>query len=224
MRSNLTAWIIAVLMCLAAAGALALRPETKRADLTPTWSLEHAIPRSFGEWREEPQLIAQVINPETQALLNKLYSQMVSRVYINPEGYRIMLSVAYGSDQRGSLQVHKPEVCYPAQGFTLLRSAASQIQTRFGDISGRRLFATMNTRNEPVTYWFTTGDKVVSNKLQKRLMDLRYALTGLIPDGMIFRVSSIDPDQTRANLMQDRFINQLLGSVTPADRKRLSGL
>jgi EpsI family protein len=47
--------------------------------------------------------------------------------YVNASGYRIMLSLAYGSDQRGALQAHKPEVRYPAQGFTLHgRSGASE--------------------------------------------------------------------------------------------------
>jgi EpsI family protein len=217
------ALLIAALMCAASVGAMVLRPSTKVADVAP-FSLETTIPKQFGDWHEEPQKSMQVINPETQALLNKLYSQIVTRTYINADGYRIMLSVAYGSDQRGSLQVHKPEICYPAQGFTLIRNEASEIATRFGQIHAQRLFTTMGTREEPVTYWFTTGDTVVRSKLQKRLMDLRYGLTGMIPDGMIFRVSSLDSDQAQANRYQDQFVNQLLQSVSPADRKRLSGL
>jgi EpsI family protein len=75
-----------------------------------------------------------------------------------------------------------------------------------------------------VTYWFTVGDKAVQGTTQKRLVDLRYGLTGRIPDGMLFRISSIDSDQTRAYEMQSHFVNQLLQSVSPAERKRLSGL
>jgi len=41
---------------------------------------------------------------------------------------------------------------------------------------------------------------------------------------LLFRVSSIDPDQARANQMHDQFINQLLQAASPAERKRLSGL
>jgi len=224
MRTNRIAWVIAILMCAASVAAVALRPAVKRADVAPAFSLENAVPKAFGDWREEPSTIAQVVNPETQALLNKLYSQMVSRVYVGDDGYRIMLSIAYGSDQRRSLQVHKPEVCYPAQGFTVLKNEAVQIQTPFGAIPGRRMFTRMGTRDEPVTYWFTTGDKVVTSKLQKRLADLRYGLTGQIPDGLIFRVSSMDSDETRSNAMQDKFVNQLLESLKPEERKRLSGL
>jgi hypothetical protein len=41
---------------------------------------------------------------------------------------------------------------------------------------------------------------------------------------LLFRVSSIDPNQTRANQMQDEFINQLLKAVSPVERKQLTGL
>ena len=221
---NRSAILIAVLMFIASVGAILARPGTRAADLGAAISLETLIPKQFGEWREEPQRIVQVVNPQTQELLDKLYSETLSRTYVNSGGYRIMLSLAYGSDQRGSLQAHKPEVCYPAQGFKLHRSEASQLATPFGEIPAQRLFTSKGPREEPVTYWFTVGDKAVQGKLQKRLVDLRYGLTGQIPDGMLFRVSSIDPDQARANRMQDEFINQLLQAVSSAERKRLSGL
>lgn len=216
-------WLIAMLMVSASVAAVALRPDTKVADLSKI-SLETMIPKQFGEWREEPQRQLQVVNPQTQALLDKLYSQLLARVYVNSQGYRIMLSMAYGSDQRGALQAHKPEVCYPAQGFTLLSTQASNLATPFGEIPAQRLLTSLGPRQEPVTYWFTVGDTAVKNKLQKRLVDLRYGLTGQIPDGMLFRISSIDDNPARANQMQDQFVNQLLQAIPPADRKRLSGL
>ncbi len=224
MTSNRIALLIAALMFSASGGAIVLRPDTKAADLAPAISLENMVPKQFGDWREEPQRNLQMVNPQTQALLDKLYSQVLARVYVNNQGYRVMLSLAYGSDQRGALQAHKPEVCYPAQGFTLQSSKAMPLTTPFGPIPAQRLFTTLGTRQEPVTYWFTIGDTAVQGKLQKRLVDLRYGLTGQIPDGMLFRVSSVDGDQDRANRMQDDFVNQLLQAVPPADRKRLSGL
>ena len=211
-------------MFAASVGAIVAKPSTKLADQRPPISLETLIPKQFGDWREEPLRQVQVVNPQTQELLDRLYSEILSRVYVNAGGYRIMLSLAYGSDQHGSLQAHKPEVCYPAQGFTLKKNEAGVLPTAFGNIPVRRLFTTMGAREEPLTYWFTVGDKVVQGTTQKRLVDLRYGLTGRIPDGMLFRVSSIDRDEARAYQLQDQFINQLLQTVTPAERKRLSGL
>jgi len=224
MQTNRIAFVIGALMVATSAGAIIARPDTKVAHVGPAISLETMVPRQFGDWREEPSRVVQVVNPQTQQLLDKLYSQVLSRAYVNDKGYRIMLSLAYGSDQRGSLQAHKPEICYPAQGFILRKNEAAQLETPFGEIPARRLSTALGSREEPVTYWFTVGDKAVAGKLQKRLVDLRYGLTGRIPDGMLFRVSSIDPDQSRANRMQDQFVNQLLKAVSPSERRRLSGL
>jgi hypothetical protein len=41
---------------------------------------------------------------------------------------------------------------------------------------------------------------------------------------MLFRVSSIDRDQARAYALQQTFVIDLLKSVSPQTRKRLSGL
>ena len=218
-----TALLIGALMFAAAAGAIVARPSTKISDERPAISLESMIPRQFGDWSVAPGTQVQVVNPQTQELLDKLYSEVVSRVYVNAGGYRIMLSLAYGSDQRGSMQAHMPEVCYPAQGFVLKGNETGLLATSFGDIPVRRLFATMGARQEPLTYWFTVGDNAVLGKTQKRIVELTFGLTGRIPDGMLFRVSSIDSDQPRAYRLQEQFVNQLLQSVSPAGRKRLSG-
>jgi len=211
-------------MFAASVGAIIARPSTKFANMKPPISLHTMIPKQFGDWREDRQQVVQVINPQTEELLDKLYSETLSRSYVNSNGYRIMLSLAYGSDQRGSLQAHKPEVCYPAQGFIVQKNEVELLTTSFGDIPARRLFTTMGARQEPVTYWFTVGNEAVQGKLQKRLVELSYTLNGRIPDGLLFRVSSIDANAARAYKMQNQFVNQLLHSLSPAERKRLSGL
>jgi EpsI family protein len=205
-------------------GAIFARPTAKQIGDENTISLETMIPKHFGEWQEETKRYVQVVNPQTQELLDKIYSQVLSRTYINSRGYRVMLSLAYGTDQRGALQAHKPEVCYPAQGFIVQSMQSALLGTAYGEIPVQRLYTTLGARHEPLTYWFTVGDRAVKSQLQKRLTDVSFGLTGRIPDGMLFRVSSIDSDKARAYNMQDQFINDLLQNVSPAERKRLSGL
>jgi EpsI family protein len=210
-------------MCAASVGAVVARPATKVSDSGPAISLEAMIPKQFGEWREEPQRIVQVINPQDRVLIDKLYSQILERSYVNADGYRIMLSLAYSSDQRGYLRAHYPEACYSAAGFTLHSREASRLATQFGEIPVRRLFTSKGSREEPLTYWLKVGDKVVLG-WQSRLVELGYTLTGHVPDGLLFRVSSIDPDQARANQLQDQFINDLLQAMSPTERKQLGGV
>lgn len=217
--------LLAALMCSASViMAFVPQPNTQTRKLAPSILLEQAIPRQFGEWRLDPAQAVLVVNPQTQQLLDKLYGQVLSRTYVNPQGYRIMLSVAYGSHQRGALQAHKPEVCYPAQGFNLLHSESAEIGTTYGAIPGRRMNTQLGSRIEPVTYWFTLGDQTVRSRFEQRMAEIRTTLTGQIPDGLLFRVSSIDGDSKRAYVEHDRFVNDLLAATASADRVRLSGL
>ena len=224
MQMNRTAIVLAVLMCTAAVGGIAARPSAKASDKGQNISLETEVPKAFGEWVLAPEQGAQVVNPQTKELLDKLYSQILTRTYVNKAGYRIMLSMAYGDDQRGGLQAHKPEVCYPAQGFKHHKNDAGQLATQYGNIEVRRLSTSLGQRAEPITYWLTVGDQVIQNKFDKRMAEIRLGLTGQIPDGMLFRISSIDPDTSRAFTMQERFAADLLAGVPAQTRKRLSGL
>lgn len=219
-----TSLLIVALMCAASVGAIVARPAKRIADERPQAPLDETIPRQFGEWKEDTQRGAQVVNPQTQELLDKLYAEVISRVYVNPAGYRIMLSIAYGSDQRGGLQAHKPEVCYPAQGFVVRANMPGKLATPHGEIAVRRLSTALGPRNEPLTYWFTIGGKVVQGTTQKRIVDLAFGVTGRVPDGLLFRVSSVDAEEARAFEMQEAFVNELLRSVTSAALWRLSGL
>ena len=216
--------LLAVVMTLASAGGIAARPTHKAAEAGRSFSLDTMIPKSFGDWREVPQQTALVTNPQTEELLNKLYSQIVSRTYVNSAGYAIMLSIAYGDDQRGGLTAHRPEVCYPAQGFTLQAKKDAVVDTPFGGITARRLATSLGARKEPITYWFNVGDTPIRNQLEQRWVELRLGLFGQVPDGLLFRVSSIDDQPARAYAAQDRFVVDLLSAVDEKARTRLAGL
>jgi EpsI family protein len=219
-----TAVALAALMCSVSVVATFVHPEATAQRRAPAIQLSTAVPQQFGDWRLDRSQATLVVNPQTQQLLDKLYGEVLTRTYVNPRGYRIMLSLAYGSDQRGALQAHRPELCYVAQGFSLLRNDTSDIGTSYGQILGRRMSTQLGSRFEPVTYWFTLGDQTVRSRFERRMAEVRVGLTGQIPDGLLFRVSSIDIDSTRAYTEHDRFVNDLLAAVAPTDRVRLSGL
>lgn len=219
-----TAVALAALMCSASVIATFGQPAATAERRAAGILLETAVPRQFSDWQIDPSQATQVVNPQTQQLLDKLYGQVLARTYVNRSGYRIMLSLAYGSDQRGALQAHKPEACYVAQGFSLLRNDTSDINTSYGHIPGRRMSTQLGSRLEPVTYWFTLGDQTVRSRFERRMAEVRVGLTGQIPDGLLFRVSSIDIDPARAYAEHDRFVNDLLAALAPTDRVRLSGL
>jgi EpsI family protein len=227
--ARVPAWMavcLALLMAGAAGVGQHFRPEAQQPRSTPDdrFVLERDVPRQFGDWQLVNHGSSIVTNPEIQQVIDRLYSQVLTRTYRNAAGYTIMLSIAYGEDQRGGLQAHRPEVCYPGQGFELLSNEEALIQTPLGGIEGRRLVTRNGRRHEPVTYWFNIGGKPVTGRLQRRLEEVRLVMTGQAPDGLLFRVSSIDPQSSQALLEHERFVGQLLAALQPEVRKKLSGL
>lgn len=216
--------IIAVCMLAASGAAMAIRPSHRIADEGPKVELEKIIPSSFGEWTELPQQPGQIINPQVREKLDRIYTQTLSRTYINKNGDHIMLSIAYGADQSDAKQLHYPEVCYPAQGFQVVSNVTGVVKTDFGDIRVRRLLTVLGNRSEPLTYWTTVGNRVVLGGKETKLEQLKYGFKGQIPDGLLFRVSSITPDTERGYADQQAFIRSLVATFPENHRSKIAGL
>ena len=215
--------ILLLLMLLSAGMASALRPTISLADERTPISLKAMVPTAFGDWQEQRNVSASIVDPGTQLVLDKIYSETLTRTYVNKAGYRVMLSIAYGKNQSDALQLHKPEVCYPAQGFTLLAKEASTLDLQGKPIAAVRLQTRLGARVEPITYWTVVGDHITKSGIDKKLTEMRYALNGRIPDGMLVRVSSIDLGTNNAYAMQGEFANQMVQAIAPELRNRFAG-
>ncbi len=215
--------VLALLMFAGAGLAWAMKPTQKIADLGPAVNLESIIPREFSDWRVDPSIMPISVSPDVQAALDKIYNQTLSRTYANPAGGRMMLSIAYGGDQSDSMQMHRPEVCYAAQGFEVLAAVGGTLLTQYGELPVKRLMALQGSRNEPITYWIVVGDKAILSGMRQKFAQLSYGLTGKVPDGFLVRVSSIDRDRQGAYQQQEEFIKAMLGAMSEKDRARIAG-
>jgi EpsI family protein len=210
------------MVAVAAATAVARHALTDGQKALPP-QLARIVPHEFAGWRELPAAPT-VVSAQTQDMLQSIYNEILARVYAAADGYQVMLSIAYGGDQRGTLRAHKPEICYPAQGFKLLDAANTVLHTEHGPIPARTLRTVLGPRNEPVMYWFAFAGRTTASAWERRLQSLRLTMTGQVPDGLLFRVSSIDADAPRAWQRQGDFVRALLGACTPLARARLAGL
>ncbi len=216
--------ITILLLCLAAfAGGQAWRPTARLADTRPKVDLETMFPKAFGDWRLDERMPLQLISPDTQAMLNKLYNQTLSRTYINAKGERIMLSVAYGGDQSDATRAHRPEVCYPAQGFQLNDRQDGALSLGDRTLRVRRLVTQLGGRIEPLTYWITVGERITISGTEQKLAQLSYSTRGVVPDGMLVRVSSIDRDSAKAYQLQQAFVVDMAHAIPPALQAQVIG-
>lgn len=223
MKLSVKNMMLLVLMLVSASLAAALRPTVSLADNLPPINLKAIVPTAFGDWQEQLNQSNQIVNPQQKQMLDKIYSETLSRTYVNTAGYRIMLSIAYGKNQSDALQLHKPEVCYPAQGFTLLAKQPGTLDLLGRPITTIRLETSLGQRHEPITYWTVVGDHITNNGIDKKLTEMRYALHGNIPDGMLVRVSSIDQSADNAHALQNQFAGQMVNAIAPEHRKRFAG-
>lgn len=216
--------LFATLLLLSASGlAHVTKPTIHLADQIGKVDIESVFPTRFGGWRLDTAMPVSIVSPDVEALLKTLYAQTVSRTYVGPAGERIMLSVAYGGDQSDATRAHRPDVCYPSQGFEILSNVDAQIDVGSAEFPVRHMLAKLGQRVEPVTFWFVVGEHVAVSGQQQKLAQLRYGVRGVIPDGMLVRVSSIDPDALGAYQTQARFIADMRAAMSRPARQRVFG-
>src|SRR5687767_10911214 len=129
-----------VAMVLAAAAAPALKPSPVHPGAA-AFDLALVIPRSFGNWIIDPSIVPITPAPDVQAKLDRIYDQIVSRTYVNDQGERVMLVVAYGGEQSDALKAHRQEVCYAAQGFGIRNVSNGNLRLREKTIPVTRVVA-----------------------------------------------------------------------------------
>lgn len=218
------ALVILALTLLATGGANSLRPTQPIADSIALIDLEAMVPQEFADWKVDQEGSIQIVDPRQRQKIEQTYARTLSRTYVSGRGYRVMLAIAYARSQKDAVQVHKPEVCYPAQGFTLHERNSTVLSTEFGDVPVTRIVTSQGARTEPVTYWITVGDRAISGGVHKKVVEIGYGIRGEVPDGMLVRLSSIDHDSTHAYEIHAEFANDLLAAVVPAARMRLAGV
>ena len=212
-----------VLMVAAFAGAAAWRPALRLADTLPKLDLASLFPKRFSDWTTDERMPVQLISPDQAAVLNVIYTQTLGRTYVNRRGERIMLSVAYGGDQSDATRAHRPEVCYPAQGFQVLSARNGRFHANGWTQPVRQLVTRAGGRVEPVSYWIVVGQRVTLTGTEQKLAQLSYGYRGLIADGMLVRISSIDHNAEQAFALQQSFARDLAQAVTPLQRSRVFG-
>ena len=149
-----------VVMLSVAGGAELLRPTIRLADIKPPVVLDSQVPEQFGEWTLDRSMVPVLPSPDVEASLNKLYSATLARTYVNGRGERVLLSIAYGSDQGSeATAVHRPEFCYSAQGFQVNGQGVASLDLGSESIQVQRLIGTQGRRYEPITYWITLDER-----------------------------------------------------------------
>lgn len=194
---------------------------TTEADNAPDF--QRIVPRRFDGWVQDTAIVPILPTPSQQTLLSTIYSQVVSRTYVNSNGEEMMVVLAFGGNQNNRLKIHRQEVCYAAHGFKIEHLTHQNVVVDGLSIPLTRMYAVRGTRREAVTYWFTMGNHVVVTRLSRLLTEIEYSATGEIPVGMLVRISSLGPHDAATYRAHIRFADELLQNIKPRYRHWLVG-
>lgn len=209
-------------MLTAAAAAAALTPR-KHLALLGDRELDTIIPKRIASW-SFVESDSFVLPKSPGSLADRLYSQTVTRLYTSDTRMPVMLVMAYGAVQNDLLQLHRPEVCYAAVGFTI--SASRRVLVPLGgaaELPVRELSAVTDSRQEQICYWTRIGDDLPTDGSAQRMVKLRQQMRGYLADGILVRLSTVGPDDRRVFGDLNAFASELVNAVKPGDRDVLIG-
>lgn len=206
----------------AAAGGAALRIPQPNSPPIDEKVFEKLVPNKVGNWTFQ-QASGLVLPPE-DALSDRLYDNLVTRIYTNPAGQVVMFLVAYKNFQNGVLQIHRPEICYPAGGYILSETQAGAVPIGAAEPLPVNSFSANGTeRDEQVLYWTRIGEHFPVRWIEQRVAVLRANLAQINPDGMLARVSMPNDDMATSKPIMAKFIADLRTASPPQLRRVLFG-
>lgn len=211
-------FLLAAAFAGSAAAAYARTP-TVVEDALGKRKLEDIIPKKIGDW-DFVTASGLLTAPEDQ-LSQLLYSQLFTRVYVNKALPPMMMLVAQSASQTGVLQVHRPEVCYPAGGFTLSPVTEFNLPLAKGSLRTNQLTATADGVSEHIIYWTRIGQHMPTSWSQQRLAIAGDNLRGTIPDAVLARISVQHPNRQEAMALIADFTRTLVDSIPAATRRVL---
>lgn len=180
------------------------------------------VPNRMGTWQSSPA--NGVLIPTAEVPQESGYDDLLTRYFIDDAGRTVMFLIAYGSAQSGSAQLHRPEACYPAAGFSLGDSMRTRLSAPgSAEIVARALTAIKPGRVEQILYWSRVGTSFPTDPASQSLAVIRQSLDGAAPDGALVRMSTLSSDRTSALVLLREFAAALLRQPQPALRRLLTG-
>lgn len=170
------------------------------------------LPADLNGWRAVDLAIDESVSEMLAADHN------VQRAYLHPQRYVIFVYVGYYGTRRGGTPEHTPDVCYPAQGWSIVEATDRSV----GGASGfdvREFVVEKEDERRLVHFWYRTGHATgITSVAGLRLQHFWGRLTRNRGDGALIRLSTRiegdDVDGARARLYGlDLALEGALGGV-----------
>lgn len=149
--------MMALALVLSTAAARRPEPVVASADVT-------VIPKQQGDWKLDHN-----IDLDANTMQQILADSYVAREYKNSAGQRVQLLVVYRRYGRREF-AHRPELCFPAAGFTITKKGKTTLPYAGRDVSAVSLKASLpNGYRTNLAYFFASGKKTEDDFIRQQL-------------------------------------------------------
>ena len=210
------------------AGAEWLRPRQRLVLMPKGERLATLFPRQLPGWEDAGG--GDIVIPRTEGSLQaRLYSDQLARAWQRAGDLAgagpTMLLAAYGTSQSDALQLHRPEVCYPASGFEISAPRPLDLALSGGArLPAVSLTARFGSRIEDIVYWTRLGEALPRTEGEQRRARFEQALDGVVGDGILVRLSAVR-DESQGPRFEElaQLARILVDTVSPGGRAAVVG-
>jgi len=183
--------------------------------------LKHAFPEHVAGWTKA--VLPDFILPPEDSLSRSIYTTQVLEGYRNPAGDSVYCLIAYGAIQDYTLQLHRPEVCYEASGFSISSTHAVALQILNHEVSATAMKAERETRKETVLFWTRVGNAYPLSQWGIRGEIAKGWFKRRLPDGVLVRFSSTSMAGQAGLGDLERFAQSLMMAMPEAAQTLIMG-
>lgn len=223
-------YILLALMLVVTYLGFALTPKLNFVEIEEGQKFINSVPKAFGDWKEVPSNQLQmdlVPQNEGERTTDNPYDDVLMRTYVNSQGQQVQLALAYGKSMRQEVKIHRPELCYYAQGFevrSLMANDFGIVSTNQQTIVGKNMLAVNQNYQEAVSYWIRIGEMYSQSPWQTRFYIIKRGLVGDVVDGVLVRASVVlSPSQSadEAYKLNKIFLQTLTNHISNHAKKVL---
>lgn len=204
------------------AGTSQLLKPRRTAPLLASGELAAAIPKTIGPHRFATS--SGLVLPPKDELSERLYDQVLTRIYVAEGKLPVFALFAYGSVQNLSLELHRPDECYPQQGFTI--TDPEPLPLKLGDyLIPASMLTAQRTGGyvEQVVYWSRIGSRFPATRREQSWIVAQENFSGRAPDGILARLSVPTANRDEGVETATRFVHDLAQALSAGGRRIVLG-
>jgi len=170
------------------------------------------FPQTFGEWKG----IDVPIEDRTQEILGA--TDLLNRVYLNPQKESVSFFVAFFSSQRKGGAVHSPKNCLPGAGWWVSKSdtVTVSLPDHPQPLTVNQYIIQKDLDRELVLYWYQSQGRVIASEYSAKFYLIWDALSKNRTDGALVRVIAPirNGDESAARTEAESFVQTTFSPLT----------